>query len=274
MNPFNLNQKYTMKSLCEKYRPEALSDLRGHPLFVRQLQSFCRKPSSMAFIFSGPAGCGKTSAAYAIARELGCDMSVKPLATGGCFEVASGELTADTVREMFKSTLCYRPFFGTGWKVLICNEADAMSKAASVIFLDVLEHLPEKCVVIFTTNNPENFESRLKQRCECHAFKTPVRGFDMPESAAEAAAQQLIDDVWQKELGHNHSPRLSDLDGWKENGNLSFRSVLAALEPLIRLQREDDEAANKKPKMAASIPVMTGRASADFAAAAAFFAAA
>jgi replication-associated recombination protein RarA len=229
-------------SLTEKYRPQTLADLRGHPMIVKMLQSFCRKATSKAFIFHGPPGSGKTSAAYALARELGCDFSVKPLATGGLFEVASGELNADTVREMFKTTLCYRPFFGSGWKVLLCNEADAMSKQASVIFLDVLEHLPEKTVVIFTTNDIAGFESRLKQRCEVHAFKTPARGFDQPESLAETAAQSLIDDVWQAELGHNHSPRLADLDGWKDAGYVSFRSVLSALEPLIRLQREDDEA--------------------------------
>ena|ERR1035437_2729937 len=119
-----------MKSLCDKHRPKNLSDLRGHSLIVRQLASFCRKPTSKAFVFSGAAGVGKTSAAYALANELGCNMTVKPLATGGCWEVASGELTADVVRELFKTSLCYRPFFGSGWKVLICNEADAMSKQA------------------------------------------------------------------------------------------------------------------------------------------------
>ena len=122
-----------------------------------------------------------------------------------------------------------------------------MSKQASVIFLDVLEHLPAKTAVIFTTNNPENFESRLKQRCECHNFKTPVKDFGNGDGAAETAAQKLIDDVWQKELGHNTSPKLADLEGWKDGGNLSFRSVLQALEPLIRLQREDDAAAIPPP---------------------------
>ena len=237
-----------MKALTEKYRPQTLDELRGQPMIVKMLQSFARKPTAKAFIFSGPPGCGKTSAAYALARDLGCDFTVKPLATGGLFEVASGELNAATVREMFKTTLCYRPFFGSGWKVLICNEADAMSKQASVIFLDVLEHLPEKTVVVFTTNDLSGFESRLKQRCEVHQFKTPARGFDQPESAAEIAAQGLIDHVWQTELGHNHSPRLAELDGWKDMGHVSFRSVLAALEPLIRLQREEDESAAEMEK--------------------------
>ena len=258
-----------MKPLTEKYRPQTLADLRGHPLIVKMLQSFCRKPTAKAFIFHGPPGSGKTSAAYALARDLGCDFTVRPLATGGLFEVASGELNADTVREMFKTTLCYRPFFGSGWKVLICNEADAMSRQASIIFLDVLEHLPEKTVVIFTTNDIGGFESRLKQRCEVHAFKTPCKGFDVAQSVAESAAQSLIDDVWQSELGHNHSPRLADLDGWKDGGHVSFRSVLAALEPLIRLQREDDEAqaalvAARGIEPAAIIPALpeTGRRSA------------
>ena len=244
-----------MKSLCEKYRPATLSDLRGHNLIQRQLASFCRKPTSKAFIFAGVPGAGKTSAAYCIARELGCDMEQRPLACGGCFEIASGELTAETVREMFRTTLAYRPFFGSGWKVLICNEADAMSKQSEIIFLDILEHLPEKTVVIFTTNEAANMSARFKQRCELHTFKTPVKDFGQGNGDCEIAAQAMIDEVWQKELGHNHSPRLGDLDGWRDGGNLSFRSVLQALEPLIRLQREDDELAAQKP-VAEIIPAL------------------
>lgn len=42
-----------MNTLCEKYRPQTLSDLRGHSLIQRQLASFIRKPTSKAFIFAG-----------------------------------------------------------------------------------------------------------------------------------------------------------------------------------------------------------------------------
>jgi hypothetical protein len=62
-------------SITEKYRPKNLAALRGHARIVAMLKSFTKNPCSKAFLFSGPAGTGKTSAAYAIAGELGCDFS-------------------------------------------------------------------------------------------------------------------------------------------------------------------------------------------------------
>ena len=227
-------------SITEKYRPKSLGQLRGHARIVAALKSFTKAPCPKAFLFSGPAGTGKTSAAYALAGELGCDFSATPKECGGVFEIASGELTADNVREMFRTTLAYRPFYGSGQKVLICNEADNMSNQAEFVFLDILENLPPQTVVVFTTNNPEKLSARFRQRCECHAFKAPARGFDEAATPAEIAAQALIDDVWRAELGHNHSPRLDELDGWKDGGQVSFRAVLAALDPMIRAQRDID----------------------------------
>ena len=214
--------------LTDKYRPQRLADLRGQAGVVRGLAGFVRRPASSAFIFDGTPGTGKTSAALALARELGVDVDKREW--GGLHEVASGELTAETVRELFGTTLRYTSWHGSGWKVVVCNEADNMSDKAAFLFLDVLEHLPAKVVVIFTTNAIDKLPRRLRERCECHTFASRVS----PE--AEAEAQALIDHVWTMELGHNHSPRLADLTGWKEGGAVSFRGVVRALEPLIRAE--------------------------------------
>ena len=236
--------RYSMKPLTEKYRPARLDDLRGNATVIRCLKSFVSTPASKAFVFAGPPGCGKTSAAYAIARELGLDVEKREWS--GLHEIASGEMTAEAVRELFKTTLRFSTWHGSGWKVVIANEADNMSDKASFIWLDILEHLPARVVVIFTTNDPEKLPRRFRERCEVYRFKTPIRTTPEAASDSEQAAQALIDDVWQAELGHNHSPRLADLDGWHEDGSLSFRAVLQALEPLIRAQRAEDEARAKK----------------------------
>jgi replication-associated recombination protein RarA len=246
-----------IQSLTEKYRPRKLADIRGNERVVSALRSFCKNPCSKAFLLSGPAGTGKTSAAFALAGELGCDLTTTPRECGGLFEVASGELTADSVREMFRTTLAYRPFYGSGWKVLICNEADNRSSQAEFVLLDILENLPPQTVVVFTTNEPEKLSPRFRQRCECHAFKTPVRQHGETASAAELAAQKLIDDVWQSELGHNHSPSLDELDGWRDGGHISFRSVLSALEPMIRAQRDID--AEELAAMKSALPAVPVR---------------
>lgn len=66
-----------MKNLTEKYRPQTLAQLRGNETVIRCLKSFVKNPVPKAFLLSGPAGTGKTSAAYCIAAEIGVDVEKK-----------------------------------------------------------------------------------------------------------------------------------------------------------------------------------------------------
>ncbi len=219
-------------NLAEKYRPQTLSEIRGQNQIVACLKSFIRRPQSKAFLFAGSPGTGKTSAAHCMARELGVDVDKKEW--GGLHEIASGELTAENIREMFRNSMQFHTWSGSGWKALICNEADNMSDKAQFIFLDILEHLPPQTIVIFTTNNGEKLSRRFRERCECHEFKSAIN------EVIEAEAQGLIDYLWQNELGHNHSPRLADLTGWKEDDQISYRGIVRGLETLIRAQADID----------------------------------
>ncbi len=142
---------------------------------------------------------------------------------------------------MFRTTLCYHTWSGSGWKVLICNEADNMSEKASFLFLDILEHLPKKTVVIFTTNDADKLPRRLRERCERYAFKSQVN------EETQKAAQALIAHVWETETGHSNAPQLADLDGWKEDFQLSYRGVLKALEPCIRAAKASETVLNPLP---------------------------
>lgn len=226
-------------SLLQKYRPSKLDMLRGHPHIVADLRSFVVAPYSRSFIFSGPPGCGKTSAAYAMAGELGCMVDAPEVTQqmSGLYVIASGEQTAGNVRAQITSC-SYGTMLGSGWKVIVVNEADFTSQQSSMVWLDVLERLPKKTVVIFTTNEPEKMSDRFRQRSECYSFAAPVRITDEGNpTESEIAAQDLIDHVWETELGHNHSPRLCELENVVNNGQLSYRSVLAALEPLIRIEK-------------------------------------
>ena len=241
-------------TLTEKYRPKTLGEVRGQDHIVRSLARFAASPSPKAFILHGASGTGKTSIGLALARGLGVD--VDKGAWGGLHEIPSGECTAETIRELFNTTLRYSSWHGSGWKVVLVNEADNMSDKASYIWLDVLEKLPSKVVVVFTSNDAGKFSSRFKSRCECYRVNSAANGKDLADSTCEAAAQQLIDDIWLAELGHNHSPRLAELEGWNDGGNVNFRGVVQALEPRIREQGEIDAASKpvKKPCIRVELP--------------------
>lgn len=130
-----------MTDLCRKYRPKCLDDVLGQPGVVDQLRVFLRDPHPAAFLFHGESGVGKTATAYALASELGCVVDEDEM--GGLREIPSGEMNGDGVRAATKY-LHYYPLMGSGWKVLIANEADRMSPQAETLWLDFLERIPAK----------------------------------------------------------------------------------------------------------------------------------
>lgn len=178
-------------ALTEKYRPRTLAGLWGQPKAVEFLRRFAKYPYPAAFLFQGETGTGKTSAALALAAELGC--AVDQGEFGGVWVIASGEQSADAVRETCRR-MWTTPMAGSGWKVVIVNEVDRMSTAAETIWLDRLENLPQRTVVVFTTNYPDRLSARLRDRC--------VRlGFESNAARLAAPARDLLLAMWKSETG-------------------------------------------------------------------------
>jgi len=218
--------------LTEKYRPQTLAGVWGQPKVVTFLRRLAKSPCSMAVLFEGETGTGKTSAALAFARELGCDTAAGEW--GGVWEIASGEQTADAVRETGRR-LCLSTPQGSGWKVLIVNEADRMCRPAEVIWLDLLEHLPRRSIIVFTTNDPGLMSARFRDRCTRLAFRSDA-------AYLAGAARDLLLAMWKAETGRKGN--LSQIEkivlGTVEGGQASFRRAVQALGMAI-LSREGDE---------------------------------
>ena len=178
-------------SLTEKYRPRTLAGLWGQPKVVAILKRFAESPCSTAFLFEGETGTGKTSAALALARELGCDVDAGEF--GGAWEIASGEQNAEAVRETDRR-MYLKPMQGSGWKVVIVNECDRMCRPAEVIWLDLLEHLPRQSVVVFTTNDPSLLSARFRDRCTRLEFRSNAAHMAAP-------ARDFLLGIWRAETG-------------------------------------------------------------------------
>jgi hypothetical protein len=109
--------------------------------------------------------------------------------------------------------------------VLIVNEVDRMHPAAETIWLDRLENLPPRTVVVFTTNYAGKLSARFRDRCGRLVFESdPAR--------LEPDACAMLARIWRRELQTEPDMALiaRAVDGAAEDGRLSLRRCVQRFE--------------------------------------------
>jgi len=147
------------------------------------------------------------------------------------FSIASGEQSAEAVRDAYRQ-LHLIPWSGSGWKVVIVNEADRMARPAETIWLDVLEAVPARTVIIFTTNEADRLSQRFLDRCTRLAFESDA-------GKLACFARQFAAAVWKHETGKalDRSSLSHLVDKATANGQLSFRRLMQELTVALGLER-------------------------------------
>jgi replication-associated recombination protein RarA len=138
--------------LDEKYRPTAFADVVGQDKAIDRAKR-ALAAGEQAFWVSGQSGTGKTT----IARIIAGMLAAKETLT----ETVGRQLTVSRLQEL-KIQWGYRSWFSDGY-ALIVNESHGLTKPVIEVMLDMLENLPPKVVVIFTTTNEGNdlFDEQL-----------------------------------------------------------------------------------------------------------------
>ena len=158
------------RSLSQKYRPKSFKDLVGQSLVVKSLTTAITKGRvAPVYLFTGPQGTGKTSAARIFAAALVC-LNTEPhrRPCGLCRECATLTLNrSQDVKEMDVSSspdlLYMRSLVGsinvppthTRQRIFIVEGCDSLSAEIWNAFLKFLEDPPHNVVFILITSEFE-----------------------------------------------------------------------------------------------------------------------
>ena len=171
-------------SLYRTWRPLVFADLVGQDAVVRTLTAAIESGKlAHAYLFSGPRGSGKTSAAKILARCINCakgPTSVPDNTCENCQAMLAGtaldvlEIDAasnrgiDEIRAL-RDAVKFAPA-SMRMKVYIIDEAHMLTKEGANAFLKTLEEPPPHVVFILATTEPEKLPVTILSRCQRYAF--------------------------------------------------------------------------------------------------------
>jgi DNA polymerase-3 subunit gamma/tau len=168
-----------------KRRPKTFDELAGQEFVVSTLKNSLESGQiAHAYLFSGPRGCGKTSAARILARSLNCEKGPAAVPCGvcsACVSISRGasmdvieidgasNTSVDGVRQI-KEEVLFPPNAGR-YKVYIIDEVHMLSTNAFNALLKTIEEPPPYIIFIFATTELHKVPATIKSRCQQFAFR-------------------------------------------------------------------------------------------------------
>lgn len=152
-----------MESLAVKYRPTRLDDIVEQDVVKAILKNQLEIGDiKNAYLFSGTAGCGKTSIARIFAHEVNGTMD-------GIIEVDGATNNgAESIRQLCEESN-YQSI-SSEYKIIIIDEVQAISGAGFSALLKTLEEPNDKTIFILCTTNPEKIPQAILSRVQRFNF--------------------------------------------------------------------------------------------------------
>ncbi|MBI4086221.1 MAG: DNA polymerase III subunit gamma/tau [Candidatus Liptonbacteria bacterium] len=199
-------------ALYRKYRPKLLGDLLGQETNVEILKNAARQNRlGHAYLFYGPRGNGKTTAARLIAKLLNCEkrhtdskfaqlgepcnecLSCREIDSNSSFDVieidAASNRGIDEIRNI-KDSIKSAPVGGR-YKVYIIDEVHMLTGPAFNALLKTLEEPPSHAVIVLATTEYEKLPATITSRVQRFLFKKQPKTKIMEKLAAIAKAEKI-----------------------------------------------------------------------------------
>lgn len=173
------------QALYRVWRPRTFEDVVGQTHITRTLQNaISQQKFSHAYLFSGPRGTGKTSAAKIFAQTINCEqapvkepcnecVACRGILDGSISDVleidAASNTSVDDIREI-RDKVKYASSV-VPYKVYIIDEVHMISVNAFNALLKTLEEPPAHVVFILATTEPHKIPLTIISRCQQFDFK-------------------------------------------------------------------------------------------------------
>ncbi|MDR3200629.1 MAG: DNA polymerase III subunit gamma/tau [Spirochaetales bacterium] len=168
-------------------RPSSFESLAGQDFVVATLKNSIQSGRiAHAYLFSGPRGVGKTSAARILAKSLNCLKEEGPMAEpcgtcANCLGISHGNsldvieidgasnTSVNDVRQI-KDEVLFKPA-GSRYKIYIIDEVHMLSNSAFNALLKTIEEPPPYIVFIFATTEIQKVPATIRSRCQQFNFR-------------------------------------------------------------------------------------------------------
>ncbi|ASR49615.1 DNA polymerase III subunit gamma/tau [Paenibacillus kribbensis] len=172
-------------ALYRAWRPQAFKDMVGQQHIIQTLQNAIRENrTSHAYLFSGPRGTGKTSAAKILAKAINCEHGPAPepcneceackrITAGAVMDVqeidAASNRGVEEIRDL-RDKVKYAPT-EVRHKVYIIDEVHMLTTEAFNALLKTLEEPPPHVMFILATTEPHRIPATIISRCQRFDFR-------------------------------------------------------------------------------------------------------
>lgn len=180
-----------------KWRSQSFADLVGQDAISRTLRNAVRTNRvAHAYLFCGPRGVGKTSAARILAKAINCPnvadgepcaacASCRAIQEGQAIDVieldAASNNGVDQIRDL-RDRVGLAPA-SSRFKVYILDEAHMLSASASNALLKTMEEPPPHAVFVLVTTDAQKLPDTIVSRCQ----RLDFRRISGPDTVARLA---------------------------------------------------------------------------------------